>query len=89
MDKPLDLNGDGTYDVFVTSNTSYSGEYKSIAMYTGKNLKAVKIDDDPKGGYRLDYELNRAWNDNMYIYPVPEVVIQKNPNLKQNPGWDK
>ena len=89
LDTPIDLNGDGNYDVFVTENTSYSGPYKSIAMYTGKNLKVVKIDDDTKGGYRLDYELNRVWNDNMYIYPIPEVVIQKNPALKQNPGWDK
>lgn len=89
LDTPIDLNGDGNYDVFVTEDSGYSGQYKSIAMYTGKNLKAVKLDDDTKGGYRLDYELNRVWNDNMYIYPIPEVVIQKNPALKQNPGWDK
>lgn len=89
LDTPLDLNGDGTNDVFVTEDSKYSGPYKSIAMYTGANLKVVKLADDTKGGYRLNYEISRVWNDNMYIYPIPEIVIQKNPNLKQNPGWDK
>lgn len=89
LDTPLDLNGDGTNDVFVTEDSKYSGPYKSIAMYTGDNLKVVKLADDTKGGYRLNYEISRVWNDNMYVYPIPEIVIQKNPNLKQNPGWDK
>lgn len=89
LNTPLDLNGDDTNDVFVTEDSKYSGPYKSIAMYTGDNLKVVKLADDTKGGYRLNYEISRVWNDNMYIYPIPEIVIQKNPNLKQNPGWDK
>lgn len=89
LNTPLDLNGDGTNDVFVTEDSKYSGPYKSIAMYTGANLKVIKLADDTKGGYRLNYEISRVWNDNMYIYPIPEIVIQKNPNLKQNPGWDK
>lgn len=89
LNTPHDLNGDGTNDVFVTEDSKYSGPYKSIAMYTGANLKVVKLADDTKGGYRLNYEISRVWNDNMYIYPIPEIVIQKNPNLKQNPGWDK
>ena len=81
------MNGDGTYDVFVTDNTNYSGQYKSIAMVLGGNLKAVRLADDPNSGYKLNYEISRVWNDNMYIYPIPEIVIQKNPNLTQNPGW--
>ena len=89
LNTPLDLNGDGTNDVFVTEDSKYSGPYKSIAMYTGDNLKVVKLADDTKGGYRLNYEISRVWNDNMYVYPIPEIVVQKNPNLKQNPGWDK
>ena len=87
LNEPLDMNGDGTYDVFVTDNTNYSGQYKSIAMVLGGNLKAVRLADDPNSGYKLNYEISRVWNDNMYIYPVPEIVIQKNPNLTQNPGW--
>ncbi len=88
LDTPLDLNGDGTYDVFVTEDSKYSGAYKSIAMYTGSNLKVTPIENGTKG-YRLNYEIARVWNDNMYIYPIPEVVRQKNPNLTQNPGWSE
>ena len=89
LDAPIDLNGDGVYDVYVTEDANYqkSGQYKSIAMTLNEHQKAVKIADDPAGGYLLGYDMPRKWNDNMYLYPVPEVVIQKNENLKQNPGW--
>ena len=30
-----------------------------------------------------------VWDDEMYFYPIPDSEIRKNPNLKQNPGWDK
>jgi starch-binding outer membrane protein, SusD/RagB family len=23
----------------------------------------------------------------MYVYPIPYDEVQKNPNMKQNPGW--
>ena len=89
LDAPIDLNGDGVYDVYVTEDANYqkTGQYKSIAMTLNEHQKAVKIADDPAGGYLLGYDMPRKWNDNMYLYPVPEVVIQKNENLKQNPGW--
>ncbi len=89
LDIPVDLNGDEVYDVYVTEDESYqkSGKYKAITMTLNKQQKAVKLDDDPAGGYILGYEMPRKWNDNMYIYPVPENVILKNPALKQNPGW--
>ena len=89
LEAPVDLNGDGTYDVYVTTDPNYqkTGTYKSIAMTLNAQQKAVKIADDPNGGYLLGYDMPRKWNDNMYIYPVPENVIQKNTALKQNPGW--
>ncbi|MBQ7709750.1 MAG: RagB/SusD family nutrient uptake outer membrane protein [Bacteroidales bacterium] len=90
LDAPIDLNGDGTADVYVTADAEYqkSGQYKSIAMILNDNQKANQIADDPNHGYLLGYELPRKWNDNMYLYPVPENVIQKNTNLVQNPGWN-
>ena len=89
LEAPVDLNGDGAYDVYVTTDPNYqkTGTYKSIAMTLNAQQKAVKIADDPNGGYLLGYDMPRKWNDNMYIYPVPENVIQKNTALKQNPGW--
>ena len=90
LDAPIDLNGDGVNDVYVTADPDYqkTGTYKAIAMTLNDHQKADKIADDPAGGYLLGYVMPRKWNDNMYIYPVPETVIQKNTNLKQNPGWN-
>ena len=89
LDTPVDLNGDGVNDVYVTADANYqkNGTYKAIAMTLNEQQKAVRLSDDPAGGYVLGYSLPRKWNDNMYIYPVPEAVIQKNGNLNQNPGW--
>ena len=32
-------------------------------------------------------EISRKWNDKNYYYPIPLSNVQRNPNLKQNPGW--
>ena len=90
LDRPVDLNGDGTVDLYVTADAEYqkTGQYKSVAMILNKEQKAYQVADDPNGGYVLGYELPRKWNDNMYVYPVPENVILKNDALKQNPGWN-
>ncbi len=89
LDTPLDLNGDGTYDVYVTADANYqkNGTYKAITMTLNDHQVVEALADDPAKGYKLGYVMPRKWNDNMYIYPVPESVILKNDNLKQNPGW--
>ncbi len=37
----------------------------------------------------LILESERIWNDKHYLYPLPTDQLLLNPNLKQNPGWDK
>lgn len=32
---------------------------------------------------------NRQWDDKLYLYPLPSDQLQLNPNLGQNPGWEK
>ena len=32
---------------------------------------------------------NRQWADRLYLYPLPSEQLQLNPQLKQNPGWEK
>ena len=34
-------------------------------------------------------ETGRQWQDKHYLFPLPKDQLQLNPNLKQNPGWDK
>jgi hypothetical protein len=29
----------------------------------------------------------RAWDDKMYLYPIPTQELTLNPAIKQNPGW--
>lgn len=88
LDTPLDMNGDGQYDVYFTKQPKYSGEYKSLLVTLGKTQTVQELPDDPNGGYIYFYnETSRTWNDNMYLYPIPSQVIVMNPNLTQNPGW--
>lgn len=37
----------------------------------------------------LVIETGRKWEDKNYLFPLPHDQLQLNPNLKQNPGWDK
>ena len=32
---------------------------------------------------------NRQWDDKLYLYPLPSDQLQLNPNVGQNPGWEK
>lgn len=88
MDTPLDLNGDDVYDVYFTQDQAYNGQYAGIAKKSSSSNVFIHAENDPDDGYILTYNASRIWHDNMYIYPVPEVVIQKNGNLHQNPGWN-
>lgn len=88
IDTPLDMNGDGEYDVYFTQDSKYKGEYKGIAAFLTGGLEVRKLTDDTNNGYILFYnEKSHSWNDNMYLYPIPSQVRVKNPNLSQNPGW--
>lgn len=31
--------------------------------------------------------VQRQWDDKMYLFPIPQTERMKNPNLEQNPGW--
>ncbi len=88
LDVPLDMNGDGTYDVYFSSTPDYSGEYSSILVTLGDVQTVKPLADDPNHGYLYWYNVtSRKWNDNMYLYPIPQEVINLNTNLTQNPGW--
>lgn len=55
--------------------------FKSITeMHITKN-------DDESFTYTRK-KVNREWNDKMYLFPLPQSDIIKNPNLEQNPGWN-
>ena len=88
MDTPLDINGDGVNDVYLTAGDIPS-EYKSIGVKvgTGNKKNTVNLISQPEGGYIYQFLCDRAWPVRQYLYPIPQTVLQKNPNLVQNPGW--
>lgn len=90
LNTPLDLNGDGTYDAyFYTSDKIPDSKYNSIGVYVGKNKNNINNVVQHGTGYVLKYNIaGRSWPDREYLFPIPQVVIQKNPNLTQNPGWE-
>lgn len=88
LDKPLDMNGDGVNDVYITKDTKYSGDYASILVKLGSTQTVQELADDPNHGYIYWYHItSRVWNNNMYLYPIPQEVRNINENITQNPGW--
>lgn len=43
-------------------------------------------------GYYLTWDkpndYKRVWGEKQYLYPIPAAAIVKNPNIKQNSGWE-
>lgn len=89
LNAPLDMNGDGVFDAYFYDTDKITDEkYASIGVYVGTGKSNVLNVKAVSGGYLMKYNYaGRNWPARQYLYPIPEVVIQLNTNLKQNPGW--
>ncbi|MBQ3978855.1 MAG: RagB/SusD family nutrient uptake outer membrane protein, partial [Bacteroidales bacterium] len=101
IDEPLDMDNDGVPDViFYTSDESRKA---AQAMPGGKDCQVrlvsadptspnVQIHPAPGGGYYLAWDTQednvRVFGNKQYLYPIPAIVMVKNPNITQNPGWE-
>jgi starch-binding outer membrane protein, SusD/RagB family len=56
---------------------------------TTKDIYGVEITKDPAGVLNYTKKLveSRAWDDKMYLYPIPQAERFINDKLGQNPGW--
>lgn len=82
-DVAYDTNGDGVKDLEVVDkkpSTTPSGVYLI-------NLSTSKYYTFKDG--RLYVTNENSWSDKKYLHPVPKAAIVKNPNLKQNYGWEE
>ena len=55
-----------------------------------KTIKLMKVTFDSNSG-KCTYTpvvKQREWDDKMYFFPIADVELRKNSNLKQNPGWE-
>lgn len=53
-----------------------------------KSITEMKLTRGDDG--TINYARNtvsRQWDDKMYLFPIPQTELMKNPNLTQNPGW--
>lgn len=91
LDTPIDMNGDGTYDVYFYDKGKGAAPkaYTAIALHIGTSsnnkVNVVKVN----GGYLMKCNVGagREWPAKQNLYPIPQIVINMNPNLTQNPGW--
>ena len=83
---PLDMNGDGTADVYFTDPkmSTVPAEYTKIAVSVGEPLKFIAV---PGGMILRDDLPGRVWKDRMYLDPISSEDITMNGNLAQNPGY--
>jgi hypothetical protein len=93
LDTPMDLNGDGRYDVFFYKTapaTQISGvTYINVAPTLNGTPNPQVLSNDTYGELHWLDNVKREWADYKYLYPVPYNDLQQNPKLGQNPGWEQ
>lgn len=70
--------------------------WKEAPKYFGSTVHGITIKKYPDGKktyevdkLRSDVGGDRKWDDKMYWLPIPKSEMDKNPNLVQNPGYNK
>lgn len=102
VNKALDMDKNGTPDViYYTSDAElekakaeidwnkYGATCATKLIGGNELLQAV-----PNGSvFTLTWDAqddkNRVWGEKQYFYPIPSLVMVKNKNIKQNPGWEE
>ncbi|MEJ7739628.1 MAG: RagB/SusD family nutrient uptake outer membrane protein [Chitinophagaceae bacterium] len=93
LNTPMDLNEDGILDVAFYQGTrpspAVSGvTYVDVSARIGNAVNSQLLKNGTSGELIWMNEIPRKWNDRNYLYPIPLNDLQRNPNLKQNPGWN-
>ncbi|MEY4867892.1 MAG: hypothetical protein RIT36_791 [Bacteroidota bacterium] len=93
LNVPMDLNEDGILDVAFYQGTrptpAVSGvTYVDVSARIGTAVNSQLLKNGTSGELNWMNEIPRKWNDRNYLYPIPLNDLQRNPKLKQNPGWN-
>ncbi|MCE5347378.1 MAG: RagB/SusD family nutrient uptake outer membrane protein [Bacteroidales bacterium] len=75
---------------------TYSSTCATVSVSTdpsSSNLQVHEVEaGTPSAGYYLTWDTKndskRVWGNKQYLYPIPSLVMVKNPNIIQNPGWE-
>jgi len=53
-----------------------------------KSITEMKITKNSDGTFTYTRNVKtRTWDDKMYLFPIPQLELLKNTNMKQNTGW--
>lgn len=85
MNKPMDLDGNGTPDVSFVTKTP-AKKTPGVIYYVIDGVSAVLSERD-RGHVIWRNEEKRVFDEKKYLHPISDEDIVLNPNLKQNPGW--
>ena len=93
LNTPMDLNEDGILDVAFyqgtrPSPTVSSVTYVDVSPRIGSAVNSQLLKNGTSGELIWMNEIQRKWSDKNYYYPIPLNDLQRNPNIKQNPGWN-
>ena len=92
LNTPMDLNEDGILDVAFyqgTRPTVVPGvTYVDVSPKIGTVVNSQLLKNGTSGELIWMTEIPRKWSDKNYYYPIPLNDLQRNPNLKQNAGWN-
>jgi hypothetical protein len=93
LNTPMDLNEDGILDVAFYQGTrpnpgAAGVTYVDVSATIGNAINSQLLKNGSSGELIWMKEIPRKWNERNYYYPIPLTDLQRNPNLKQNPGWE-
>lgn len=84
LDTPLDMNGDGVYDLYFEDKKP-SSQYSQITVRLENPKELISVTG---GGKVWNYALKgRLWKNRMYLDPISISDITMNNNLTQNPEY--
>lgn len=84
----VDLNGDGTPDVYFYTGSAPASQTAGVLYINvsgGSQQRSLQLGDH--GDLEWLMNVQRSWDDKMYLYPIAASDLAVNPKLGQNPGW--
>ena len=69
-------------------NTTVTYTYVDVSPRVGNAVNSQLLKNGTSGELIWMNEIPRKWTDKNYLYPIPLTDLQRNPNLKQNTGWN-
>jgi hypothetical protein len=92
LNTAMDLNEDGVLDVAfyqgTRPNLGANLTYVDVSPRIGNAVNSQLLKNGTSGELTWMNEIPRKWNERNYYYPIPLNDLQRNPNLKQNLGWE-